>query len=71
MEFTPINYWKLSKRGKELFSLIEKIGKSSVQNIHLKSDDFNVILEGVPPSLRTEYRDGIPFMRKMIVRKSL
>ena len=69
--YTPINKWKLSKRGQELFDLIEKIGKSSVQNIHLKADDFNIILNGVAPSVRSEYMDGIPFMGKMIVRKSL
>lgn len=69
MLYTPINKWKLTRRGREIFDLCEKLSRSSVSNIYLSNDNYKLMIDGIPGSDNNEYENGIPFMGKLIVRK--
>ena len=68
-EFTPINAFKLSKRGKEVLKECKKILKFNVDKVHVSSWDYSELLEGVSLSSRIRYKDVIPLDGKIVVRK--
>ena len=68
-EYTPINEWKLSRNGREIFKKCQEILTYEVENVHLNTNEFNELLLGISPSLRQTYIDNIPLCGKIVVRK--
>jgi hypothetical protein len=69
MEFTPINVWRLSKRGKEIFEECSNILKHNVKKVSIAPNDFMELLEGISLSIRKHYNEAIPLNGKIVVRK--
>lgn len=69
-KYTPINYYKLSSRGKEIFNQCKDVLKCNVPHVHVFPSDFIELLDGISPSTRQFYIDGIPLDGKMVVKKT-
>ena len=68
-KFTPINEFKLSKRGKEVLKECKEILKFNVDKVHVKSGDYSELLEGISPSERERFKESIPLDGKIVVKK--
>jgi hypothetical protein len=68
-EFTPINAFKLSKRGKDVLKECKAILKCNVTKVHVKTSDYSELLASVSPASRIFYQEAIPLDGKIVVRK--
>lgn len=67
--YTPINECKLSKDAKAFLVKCRKMKAFPVKRIVVNPKIFSDILDGISPTIRSEYSDAIPFEGKMLVRK--
>lgn len=67
MANTPINLYRLKGKAKDFIIYAEKFTSSSVERIYANNDIFSQLLESIPPSIRVNYHDDIPFGNKKIV----
>lgn len=68
-EYTPINYWKCSKSGREFLDKAKLMAKTNVDKIHVNPRDFSDLLDSMSASARSFYSDAIPFEGKVLVRR--
>lgn len=68
-EYTPINEFRLSKRGLEILKQCKTILKHNVTKVHVTSDDYKELLEGISPSIRHHCKEEIHLDGKVVVRK--
>lgn len=68
--FSAINEFKLSSKGKEVFKLISKMKSFNVDRIPLERSQFDILLNAVIPSCRGDCEREIPFYGKKIVMKN-
>ena len=78
--YTPINQFKLSGEGKEVYERINKcldglkhpmFYRANVRNIKLPPKEFDLLLEGVAVTERERFKDVLPCFEIDIVRTKL
>jgi len=67
--YTPINKYRLTRKGRAVMEDIDKvIAWSSVQNIPVSIEDFELLLMSISPRERHSYQDMIPYENRKILR---
>lgn len=62
----PINEHRLSRENKEILKQYKKMSIYSVNVIYAKKKFYDDLMASITPSERHNYKDGIPFMGKLI-----
>ena len=65
---TPINEFKLSRENQEVLKQYKKMSLYSVNVIHAPKKFYDALIESISPASRDNFKDGIPFMGKVIVK---